>query len=220
MISGSKTLALLFGLSLSCWANAQEPEARAAGSSSADAQALIASLARPAPSRTPFAEARFMKVLEQPLVVSGELAWLGGDRLERRVEKPARETATIADGEVTQQREGRKPRSFSLRRAPQLQVLLDSFVALLGGDAGRLNQAFDVRQESHAGGWTLTLVPRDARVAKAIASIQIDGRGGEPRCMRMQEADGDLAVDLLGDLAARMPAAPTRDALAALCKGG
>ena len=210
---------LLLGLSLSWWANAQEPEARAAGSSSADAQALIASLARPAPSRTPFAEARFMKVLEQPLVVSGELGWLGGDRLERRVEKPNKETSTIADGEVTQQREGRKPRSFSLKRAPQLQVLLDSFVALLGGDAGRLNQAFDVRQQNRADGWTLTLTPRDARLAKAIASIEIDGRGGEPRCMRMQEADGDLAVDLLGELAARMPTAPTRDALAALCKG-
>ena len=212
-------LVLLLGLSLSCPASAQDPEARAAGSTAPEAHALISSLARPAPARTPFAEARFMKVLEQPLVVSGELAWLGGDKLERRVDKPQQETATIADGEVTTQREGRKPRSFSLKRAPQLQVLLDSFVALLGGDAARLNQAFDVRHEAHAGGWTLTLTPRDARVAKTIASIQIDGRGNEPRCMRMQEGDGDLAVDLLGELATHMPAAPTRDALSALCKG-
>jgi hypothetical protein len=36
--------------------------------------------------------------------------------------------------------------------------------------------------------------------------------------MRMQEADGDLAVDLLGDLAAKMPATPTRDALQTLCQ--
>jgi len=222
MTSGSKTLWFLLSLSLSlpCWAYAQDPEARAAGSSAPEAQALISSLARPAPARTPFAEARFMKVLEQPLVVSGELGWLGGDQLERRVDKPQQETATIADGEVTTRREGRKPRSFSLKRAPQLQVLLESFVALLGGDAARLSQAFDVRHEAHAGGWTLTLTPRDARVAKTIAGIQIDGHGNEPRCIRMQEADGDLAVDLLGELAARMPAAPTRDTLAALCKGG
>ncbi len=71
-----------------------------------------------------------MRVLDKPLVVSGELAWLGGDRLEGRVDKPTKETSTIADGEVTQEREGKKPRSFSLKRAPQLQVLLDSFVAL------------------------------------------------------------------------------------------
>ncbi len=166
-----------------------------------------------------------MKVLDQPLVVSGELGWLGGDKLERRVDHPSKETSTIADGEVTQQRDGRKPRSFSLKRAPQLQVLLDSFVALLGGDASRLNQAFSITFDStrHDGGadaWTLTLTPRDTRVAKTVASIQIDGRGNEPRCMRMQEADGDLAVDLLGVLATRMPVAPTRETLLALCKGG
>lgn len=159
-------------------------------------------------------------MLDRPLVVSGELSWLGGDRLQRRVEHPQQETATIADGEVTQQRDGRSPRHFSLKRAPQLQVLLDSFVALLSGDASRLQQAFEIRQGGDAGGaWTLTLVPRDARVAKTVAGIRIDGYAKASRCMHLQEADGDLAVDLLGPLAARMPAAPTREALEALCRG-
>jgi hypothetical protein len=36
--------------------------------------------------------------------------------------------------------------------------------------------------------------------------------------MHMQEEDGDLAVDLLGPLAAKMPAQPTREALQALCQ--
>lgn len=174
----------------------------------------------PAPAHTPFAEARFMQVLERPLVVSGELAWLGGDKLQRQVRQPHEETATIADGEVTQQRAGKSPRHFSLQRAPQLQVLLDSFVALLSGDEGRLQQAFEIRLSGDAAGaWTLTLIPRDAKVAKTIASIAVDGVGKESRCMRMQEADGDLAIDLLGPLAAKMPAQPTREALQALCQG-
>lgn len=160
-----------------------------------------------------------MRVLDKPLVVSGELSWLGGDRLERRVDLPTKETATIADGQVTQQREGRKPRSFSLERAPQLKVLLDSFVALLGGDPSRLADSFDVTV-AHAGSqWTLTLKPRDPRVAKQIASIRVDGAGTEARCMRMEEPDGDVTMDLLGDLATKMPDAPTRDAIAALCGG-
>ncbi|TCV96273.1 hypothetical protein EC912_102623 [Luteibacter rhizovicinus] len=184
-----------------------------------DANAFIATLKRPPPARTPFAEARFMRVLDKPLVVSGELAWLGGDRLERRVDAPNRETATIADGEVTQQREGKKPRSFSLQRAPQLKVLLDSFVALLGGDPSRLGDAFDVKLARGDVHWTLTLTPRDARIAKQISAIRIDGAGTEPGCMRMEEADGDVAIDLLGDLATKMPATPTRENLAALCGG-
>jgi len=215
MISGKTRL--LLSLLLPWWtatASASEP----AGASSS--QALIAALGQPAPAHTAFAEARFLKVLDRPLVVSGQLSWLGGDKLQRRVDHPQHETATIADGEVTQQRDGKSPRRFSLKRAPQLQVLLDSFVALLGGDAARLQQAFEIRQGGDAGGaWTLTLVPRDARVAKTVASIRIDGIGKQSRCMHMQEADGDLAVDLLGPLATKMPAEPTREALQALCQG-
>jgi hypothetical protein len=218
MISGSKMCALLLGMALPLWANASGSDAAPVAASSA--QTLIAALGQPAPARTPFAEARFLRMLDRPLVVSGELAWLGGDRLQRRVDHPQQETASIADGEVTQQRPGKSPRHFSLARAPQLQVLLDSFVALLSGDAGRLQQAFDIQQTGDvAAVWTLTLVPRDAKVAKTVASITITGYAKESRCMHMQEADGDLAVDLLGPLAAKMPAQPTREALQALCGG-
>ncbi|TAM01326.1 MAG: outer membrane lipoprotein carrier protein LolA, partial [Rhodanobacter sp.] len=55
--------------------------------------------------------------------------------------------------------------------------------------------------------------------AKTVASIRVDGIGRQSRCLYMQEADGDLAVDLLGPLAAKMPAEPTRAALQALCQG-
>lgn len=186
----------------------------------ASSLALISALGQPPPARTAFAEARFMQLLERPLIVSGELAWLGGDRLERRVEKPRAETFTLADGEVTRQRAGKSPRRFSLQRAPQLQVLLDSFVALLSGDAARLQQAFAIEQGGDAAGaWTLTLTPRDPQLAATIASIGVDGYAHTARCLQVREADGDLAVDLLGPLAAKMPAAPTREALQALCQG-
>lgn len=228
MISGSKICALLLCLTLSQPVSASAPEAAPlapvaattpAPASSSAPVALIAALGQPAPARTAFAEARFMQILERPLVVSGELAWLGGDRLQRRVDHPDQETATIADGEVTQQRAGKHARHFSLSHAPQLQVLLDSFVALLSGDAVRLQQAFAIRQSgAESGAWTLILTPRDTKVAKTVASITIDGYGKQSRCMRMQEADGDLAVDLLGPLAAKMPTLPTREALQALCQ--
>jgi hypothetical protein len=202
------------------WASASASEPGAAPATTASsASALIAALGQPAPAHTAFAEARFLQVLERPLVVSGELSWLGGDQLQRRVDHPQQETATIANGEVTQQRAGKSPRHFSLTRAPQLQVLLDSFVALLSGDAARLQQAFEIRQTGDdSGAWTLTLLPRDAKVAKTVASITIDGFARESRCMHMQEADGDLAVDLLGTLASMLPAQPTREALQALCR--
>lgn len=207
----------MLSLLLPLWASASASEP--APPSSSAAINLIGSLGQPAPAHTAFAEARFLQILDRPLVVSGELSWLGGDRLQRRVDHPQAEIATIANGEVTQQRAGKSARHFSLKRAPQLQVLLDSFVALLSGDAQRLRQAFDIHQIGNANGaWVLTLVPRDPTVARTVASIRIDGFKHQSRCMQMQEADGDLAVDLLGPLAAKMPARPTREALLALCQ--
>ena len=201
------------------WASASASEAAPAVAGSSAMPALVAALGRPAPARTPFAEARFMRMLDRPLVVSGELAWLGGDQLQRQVDHPQRETATIAHGEVTLQRAGKRPRHFSLSHAPQLQVLLDSFVALLGGDAARLQQAFAITQSGDPhGAWTLTLVPHDPHLAKSVGSIVIDGHGGDSRCMLMQEPDGDLAIDLLGPLAAKMPTRPTREGLQTLCR--
>jgi len=213
--------ALLLCMMLLPWANASRCETTAAvATSSATSEPLIAALGQPAPARTAFAEARFLKVLDKPLVVSGELAWLGGDQLQRRVDHPNPETASIANGEVTLQRAGKAARTFSLSHAPQLQVLLDSFVALLSGDGSRLQQAFNISQTGEANGaWTLTLLPRDAKVAKAVASIVVDGYGKQSRCMQMQEADGDLAIDLLGSLVEKMPAQPTRESLQALCQG-
>ena len=210
------------------WTSASLAEAAAPASASSaanvpaggEALLLIAALGQPAPARTAFAEARFMKVLDKPLVVSGELAWLGGDQLQRRVDHPGQETASIADGKVTLQRAGKSARTFSLSHAPQLQVLLDSFVALLSGDASRLQQAFDIQQAGAASGaWTLTLTPRDPKVAKSVGRIVVDGNKAQSRCMQMQDPDGDVAIDLLGPLAAKMPTQPTRDALASLCQG-
>ncbi len=182
--------------------------------------ALIKAVGRPAPARTAFAEARFMRMLDAPLVVSGELAWLGGDRLERRVDTPRKESFSIAKGEVTQTREGHSPRHFSLTRAPQLQGLLDSFTALLSGDSSRLGNAFAIAHSGNpAEHWSLTLTPHDPKVASTVARIRVDGERNTPRCIVMQEADGDVSFDLLGTLAAQMSAVPTRDGLNKLCQG-
>src|SRR3546814_3192417 len=70
MISGKTRL--LLSLLLVVWASASASASEPAVASSA--QTLIAGLGQPAPAHTAFAEARFLQVLERPLVVSGELA--------------------------------------------------------------------------------------------------------------------------------------------------
>ena len=73
-------------------------------------------------------------------------------------------------------RAGKPARTVSLQRAPQLRVLLGSFRALLEGRLRRSQQDFDDRlSKSTAANWTLTLTPKDARLAKHLAHIEVFG---------------------------------------------
>ena len=80
--------------------------------------ALVASLRRPAPADTAYAEVRFVHVLRRPMVLRGELHYGGTGQLGKRVDAPYHETTTIAGSDVRVQREGKSERSFSLDRAP------------------------------------------------------------------------------------------------------
>ncbi len=74
-----------------------------------------------------FTEARYSKLLRQPLVVSGELTYLGAASLDRRVTSPYGETTTIRGNTVRIEREGQAARSFALERVPQLEGFLTAF---------------------------------------------------------------------------------------------
>ena len=181
---------------------------------------LIASLAQHAPARTAFAEVRYVGVLTRPLILHGELAWLGGARLERDVATPYRETTRIDGDQVRVMRPGQPPQDFDLGRAPELKGLLTGFRALLSGDAALLHGAFRVRASGDARAWTLQLTPRTAALARRLTGISVDGSGHALRCLRMDQGNGDTSFTLLGALATRaLPATPTPAALATLCAG-
>jgi hypothetical protein len=183
-----------------------------------DTAALIARLARPAPSSTSYAEVRFVHMLRKPIVLHGELEYGGADKLGKRVEQPYRETTTIAGAGVDVQREGHSPRHFALDRAPELQALLAGFSALLGGDAVTLEKFYTISLVDNATNWTLTLTPRDAALTAHLREIVVDGAGNEPNCFSLHEADGDASIMLLGTLAGtRLGDVPTLAVLDGIC---
>lgn len=207
----------------------------------ATVDALLQSLARPAPASTPFVEVRFSRLLARPLIVSGTLQYLGPGRLVRTVSKPFHERTEIDGGSVTVQRTGEPERHFSLRRAPQLRGLLESFSAVLGGERATLERQFAL--DLHGGGatWTVVLTPRSARIRRYVSYISItgsshdtkDGRDAqnghdakdvhdtEPRCLTSAGPHGETSVILLGEAAtdARLPHSPDRAWLQSYCRG-
>lgn len=177
-------------------------------------------LKRAAPARTAYTEVRFSGLLDRPLILHGELEYLGPGRLSKRVDAPYREQTRIADGEATVQRGERAPRTFALAQVPDLEGFLHGFGALLGGDAATLAEDFGLAAQGDRANWQLQLTPRDRRLARRVASIEVDGSDGAPRCFRTREADGDVSVLLVDTLAAvKLSQRPAPARIDALCRG-
>ncbi len=191
----------------------------AIGATSPDPAALIARLARPAPASTAFTEVRFVAMLKAPLRLRGTLTYAADGALVRQVESPYRETSTIAAGEVRILRAGRAERRVPLERAPALHGFLESFAALLTGDAVRAARGYALSASGDAAAWRLELIPNDPALARQVRRITVDGREAAIRCFSVEETGGDASVMLVEALAGTtLPAAPTRAALDALCR--
>jgi hypothetical protein len=190
-------------------------------SAAPDARALVARLAREAPASIAFTEARFSKLLRRPIVVSGELAYLGAGSLDRRVTNPHRETTTIRGTAVRIEREGQDVRSFALDRVPELEGFLTAFGALLAGDSAALERTFAIAANGdEAGDWTLELTPLDERARRREILIRIYGRGDELRCVATSDTKEGGSITVLGRRppAAISPASSFED-LIADCRG-
>jgi outer membrane lipoprotein-sorting protein len=194
--------------------------ATAAMASPGLAESLLAGMAKTPPVSTPFVLVSYRGVLDRPLVVSGSLRWLGGDNMERDIAKPFKETAKIADGTITVQRDSGEVQRMPLARAPQAGVMLAGFRALLGGDVSALEKDFTLSAEGTEAHWVITLTPRTDALKRQLTALAIDGRNHEPRCLTMTDANGDSSITLVGAMAEQglRSAAPLESALAARCR--
>lgn len=184
------------------------------------AESLLAGIAKTPPVATPFIQVAYRGVLDRPLVVSGTLRWLGGDRMERDIAKPFKESAKIGNGEVSVQRGSGEVHRMPLARAPQAAAMLTGFRALLGGDASALQRDFTLAAQGDQAHWVITLTPRNEQLQQQLTSIVIDGRAHEPRCLTLTNANGDSSITLVGAMAGQglRSTAPLESALAARCR--
>ena len=179
------------------WAAA--PESHALNVAQVDE--LIGRLARPAPATVAFTEVRLSPLLQNPLIVSGELGYAGPASLDRRVTEPYRELTTIRGESVRVEREGQPVRSFALKRAPELRGLLNGFSSLLNGDAAALRASFSIdAQLGEDGAWSLTMTPLDPRALRRVKQLDAMGHGNEPACFTLTTADSGVSVMLLGEV--------------------
>lgn len=186
----------------------------------ADAEWILARLARPAPDSTPFVELRGSRLLKKPLRLQGEYRRPDAATLVREVSAPYAETTTIRAGEVELARVGKPPRRFSLASVPELAGAEISFGALLAGDRQRLEQHYRLATAGSRQRWSMTLTPREAALATRLHAITLYGRGAELRCIETYPVAGEPQRTLLAGAARAAEGVHGVGALAALCYGG
>jgi outer membrane lipoprotein-sorting protein len=170
----------------------------AARAASQDLDTLMGLLAARTHAQSSFIEQQFLHVLKRPLESRGELVYDAPDRLEKRTLEPRPEVLAVAGDELTLMR-GAHRRVLNLRDFPQVAPFVTAIRATLAGDRGGLERVFHVEFAGDLPHWTLTLVPLDAKLAKTIASIRIDGAEADLRRVEITQPDGDRSLMTMRD---------------------
>lgn len=158
-----------------------------------DLPTLAALLAARKSGEARFTEERFVSGFESPLRASGTLVFKAPDHFARHATEPVAESMTV-DGNTLTMRRGGRARQMALDAMPELTALAEAVRATLTGNAATLQRHFTVRVEGGPALWTLTLVPRDARLATQVRELQIAGQNADVRSVALWMAGGDRSL--------------------------
>jgi hypothetical protein len=164
-----------------------------ANAADGDLDALMALLAKRQHGHVQFIEQQFLAVLNHPLESSGEMRYDAPDRLEKRTLEPRQETLLLAGGVLTVDR-GKSHRVVDLQAYPQAQPFIESIRATLAGDRAGLEKLFTLEFNGSLAKWTLTLVPKDAKVKRSVAQVRIEGAQDQVLRVEIRQADGDHSL--------------------------
>ena len=142
-----------------------------------------------------FTETKTSAVLSTPLVLKGSLIYQRPDRLEKNVLAPYDERTVIAGDSVTiENRTLKQTRRFSLASSAAISAFVASIRATLAGDRAALERHYSVQLEGRQEAWTLTLTPRDPKLASLVKRILIAGAAERLKRIDIEEATGDRSV--------------------------
>jgi hypothetical protein len=154
---------------------------------------LMQGLAQTRSARASFVEKKLVRILDQPLVASGELSFVAPDRLEKRTLRPRPELLRLQGDALTVERAGRST-SLDLRSHPELAAFLESMRGTLAGDRRALERVYALTLEGSESSWVLNLVPSEPQMRALLERIRIAGRRADISVIEIQLANGDSSL--------------------------
>ena len=140
-----------------------------------------------------FTEERFVSGIDGPLRAAGVLSFAAPDRFARITTEPRAESMAVEGNQLVLKRGGRT-RQMALDALPEVTALIEAVRGTLTGNASTLERHFLVQVDGKAALWTLTLTPRDRRLATQVRELKITGAGSDLRVVELWLAGGDRSV--------------------------
>lgn len=151
---------------------------------------LMAELARNPGGQAKFVEKRHLKLLDKPVIATGEMRYSPPDRLEKRTFTPQAETMVLEKDTLSLERERRRM-SIRLSSRPEVAAFVDSIRSTLAGDRAALERSYQLQLTGSLDNWVLTLVPSDSRIAEMLQRITVSGVRQQVLGIEYLQADGD-----------------------------
>lgn len=154
---------------------------------------VLANTAVTPPAQVKFREERHNRMLKEPIVSTGYLAYTGPGHLRKVVETPVEESFLIADGKIEIVQDG-KTRRLSLGRSKPLQAMLGGIEAILAGRPGPLNDSFEIELTGVSDDWKLRMVPRSSKISAQLMDMQVQGNAHTVCTIRIDMKDGEWSL--------------------------
>ncbi|BFI96624.1 MAG: outer membrane lipoprotein carrier protein LolA [Rhodanobacter sp.] len=136
-------------------------------------QSVLTALGQHAAVRADFVQTRSNPALEKPQVSRGQLLFVLGHGMLWQTQAPFAETLAFTGRQAARiDPQGLPHPMRDARGAGQISQMLQ---AMLAGHADEVRRQFDIAASGSTAHWTLRLVPKQARVARVLGSIELSG---------------------------------------------
>jgi hypothetical protein len=163
-----------------------------------DLAELMRQRARVTQARVHFTEQRNSDLFERPLILSGTLRYDSPARVEKQIDKPFKERYVVDGDALRIERDGKHPRTVSLREHPALWAFVESFRATLAGNRSTLERFYEISLEGDREHWRLLLRPRNEQMRELVDSIKIEGSNVDITAIEILEVGGDSSRLTIG----------------------
>ncbi len=152
---------------------------------------LMQMLAQNKTGSASFVEKKYIAVLDQAIVSSGELSYTAPDRLEKRTLEPVTESMLLEGDTLTIDRKGKQTVTLSLQAHPEMSAFVESIRGTLTGNQAALESCYTLELTGTDTAWQLILIPRQADMSRVLSRIKIAGKKAEVTRIDFEQPGGD-----------------------------